>query len=68
MIKKEIGDVKVENFPRDNMRPKRGTLKIDKIKNLLGYSPNVDLSVGYPSYINWYLNNKDVFKKLTQET
>ena len=67
MIKKEVGEVKIENLPRDKMRPKRGTLKIDKIKNLLGYSPKVDLSVGYKNYINWYLNYINVFKKLTQE-
>jgi nucleoside-diphosphate-sugar epimerase len=68
MIENKIGEVKVENLPRDKMKPKRGTLKIDKVKNILGYTPKVDLSDGYPNYIDWYLNNKITFKKLTQES
>ena len=51
-------DLKVDEVPRDKMRPKRGTLEIDKARNLLGYIPEVDLEQGYRRYIEWYLQSK----------
>ena len=46
---------------RDSTMPERGTLKIDKAKKLLDYSPDYPLEVGYRKYIEWYLERKDWF-------
>jgi nucleoside-diphosphate-sugar epimerase len=43
--------------------PKRGTLSIEKAKNLLNYSPLWPIEKGYTQYIDWYKNFfKDKFK------
>ena len=34
--------------------PERGTLKIDKAKNTLGYKPLFPIESGYIKYIGWY--------------
>ena len=34
--------------------PIRGTLSIDKAKELLNFDPKWPLEKGYPKYINWY--------------
>jgi nucleoside-diphosphate-sugar epimerase len=65
MIEKHIGPVKTEILERDRMRPKRGTLEINHIKQKLGYTPKVDLADGYPKYIEWYTSRSDLFKKLS---
>ena len=44
---------------RDKLVPKRGTLSIQKAKQLLGYNPTYPIEVGYQEYINWYKNFSD---------
>lgn len=39
---------------RDRLMPERGTLSVDKARQLLGYVPNVSLEVGMQRYIEWY--------------
>ena len=34
--------------------PERGTLNIDKAKQLIGYKPTYSIDEGYIKYINWY--------------
>ena len=34
--------------------PKRGTLNVDKAKDLINYNPSWPLEKGYPKYIKWY--------------
>ena len=41
--------------------PERGTLKIDKAKELLDYNPDYHLEKGYKKYIEWYLDRKEWF-------
>ena len=36
--------------------PERGTLNVNKAKNLLDYSPEFNLEKGYIKYIKWYKN------------
>lgn len=57
-----LKDILLEHFPnakinyekRDKLMPKRGTLSINKAKNLLGYKPNFAIDDAYPEYIKWY--------------
>ena len=54
IIKKHFPDIKIRNVERDKLMPKRGTLNVDKAKDLIGYNPSWPLEKGYPQYINWY--------------
>ena len=54
IIKQYFPSIKVKNVERDKLMPKRGTLNVDKARDLIGYNPNWPLEKGYPKYINWY--------------
>ena len=54
IIKHHFGNVKVNYIPKDKFTPKRGTLCINKAKNILGYEPKYSLEKGYENYIQWY--------------
>ena len=56
IIKHYFPDIKVRNVERDKLMPKRGTLNVDKARDLIGYNPNWPLEKGYPQYIDWYKN------------
>ena len=57
-----LAKIVMENFPnidvihrkRDKLMPKRGTLSVDKAKELIGYTPSFPLERGYLKYIDWY--------------
>ena len=54
ILKKDFPNIKVKNKERDKLMPKRGTLSIDKAKELLNYIPSWPIEKGYPRYIKWY--------------
>ena len=64
----ELIEILRANFPkiviqkkeRDKLMPERGTLSIEKAKNLIGFKPIWSLEKGYQEYINWY---KKIFEK-----
>jgi nucleoside-diphosphate-sugar epimerase len=47
-------EVEVEYVERDALRPYRGTLSIDKAREMLGYQPQVALEEGLDRYVAWY--------------
>lgn len=47
-------DVEVVNKERDRLMPYRGTLCVDKARDLLEYAPENPIEVGIPKYIQWY--------------
>lgn len=51
--------LKYEVTPRDEFRPKRGTLDISKARKLLGYEPKYTLEKGISEYIEF---KKKIFK------
>lgn len=53
-IKKILPSVGIEYTPSDFNRPKRGTLNIEKAKNILGYTPRYQLEEGIAKYITFY--------------
>ena len=59
ILKANFENLKVKYQPRDKLTPIRGTLNIDKAKDLLGYQPIWSLDKGYPKYIEWY---KEIYK------
>ncbi len=58
VLKKELGDFECEYVPKDPNVPKRGTLCVDKIKNIIGYKPEYPLEKGYRDLIGWYKSIK----------
>jgi len=61
ILKDHFDGVNINYLPKDSLTPDRGTLNVDKARNLLGYNPQNSIDVGYPKYINWY---KSFWKKL----
>jgi len=56
ILKDNFNGININYSPKDKLTPDRGTLNIDKAKNLLGYEPNNPINIGYVKYINWYKN------------
>tara|TARA_B100001057_G_scaffold499945_1_gene612648 strand:- start:1996 stop:2994 length:999 start_codon:yes stop_codon:yes gene_type:complete len=56
ILKDHFPEVKISYEEDDPFIPKRGTLNVNKAKNLLNYSPQNNLEVAYPKYIDWYKN------------
>jgi nucleoside-diphosphate-sugar epimerase len=54
IVKSEFEKLDIKFNPRDGLMPERGTLSIEKAKNLLGYKPTFSIDIGYKNYINWY--------------
>lgn len=56
-------NIEVLHKKRDTTMPKRGTLKVDKARKLIGYEPENPIEIGYKKYIEWYLEKKDYLLK-----
>ncbi|SVE42621.1 uncharacterized protein METZ01_LOCUS495475, partial [marine metagenome] len=54
-------DLEVIYEPWDNIVPVRGTLNIDRLREI-GYEPEYRIENGYPRYIQWYLDNNKEFR------
>lgn len=58
----EVAAIVQRHFPevglvfgeRDRLLPHRGTLSVDKARQLLGYEPKNPIDAGLPKYIDWY--------------
>jgi nucleoside-diphosphate-sugar epimerase len=44
----------IEHEERDRLMPVRGTLSVDKARELLDYSPSNPLEIGIEKYVAWY--------------
>jgi nucleoside-diphosphate-sugar epimerase len=54
ILKDHFDDININYSPKDKLTPDRGTLNVDKARDLLGYKPQNPLEIGYPKYIDWY--------------
>ena len=61
ILKEYFPNLEISVKERDNVMPERGTLKIDKARELLNYKPKYPLELGYKKYIEWYLDRKGWF-------
>jgi nucleoside-diphosphate-sugar epimerase len=61
ILKKHFPGVEYEIIGRDEFRPKRGTLSIEKAKKLLGYEPDYDLEEGIAEYVEFVKNYNPYF-------
>jgi nucleoside-diphosphate-sugar epimerase len=54
LVRDHFPEVDVEYIERDALRPFRGTLNMDKARELIGHNPKVDLEDGLDRYVSWY--------------
>lgn len=54
MVKAAFPNININYLPKDDLTPDRGTLSIQKAKDLIGYKPQFNLEKGYHDYIQWY--------------
>jgi len=63
ILKGHFDGVNINYIPKDSLTPNRGTLNVDKARNLLGYEPQNSIDDGYPKYIQWYKEFWEGLKK-----
>ena len=54
IVRDEFPDLTVEDMPRDRFMPTRGTLSVDRARELIGYEPEYSIDEGMREYIDWY--------------
>lgn len=54
VVREHFADIDVQHVERDQLRPMRGTLSIEKAHRMLGYEPRVTLEEGISRYVGWY--------------
>ena len=54
IVQDHFPHVQIEHVERRELMPFRGTLSINKAKDLLGYQPKISLEKGVASYAEWY--------------
>jgi nucleoside-diphosphate-sugar epimerase len=55
IVRELVPDALVEERPRANDKPIRGTLSTERAERLLGYKSQWPLEVGYRRYCEWYI-------------
>ena len=54
IIHENFPNVEIKYMPKDKLTPDRGTLSVDKARELIGYRPDWPLEKGFVTYISWY--------------
>jgi nucleoside-diphosphate-sugar epimerase len=54
LVQDHFPEIEVEYVERDHLRPHRGTLSMDKARDLIGHVPGVALEDGLARYVEWY--------------
>ena len=63
ILKDHFEGININYIPKDSLTPDRGTLNVDKARDLLGYQPQYPIDTGYLKYIQWYKTFWDSMKK-----
>ncbi len=56
IIKKKLPQVILKEAPEAKLKPKRGTLNINRAKKLLNFIPNKPIEIGYSEFCDWYIS------------
>ena len=59
IIRQVIPEVFLQQAPPAPEKPKRGTLKMDRAKEHLGFLPSKPIDTGYREFCEWYVNKWD---------
>ncbi len=66
LVISEFPGIELKFNPRDSLMPERGTLNIEKARQILGYEPQYPIDKGFVNYIQWYRDfyaeNTEFFK------
>jgi nucleoside-diphosphate-sugar epimerase len=54
ILRKNFSNINIIKKSKENFMPERGTLNIDKARDLIGYNPGYSIEKGYQKYIDWY--------------
>jgi nucleoside-diphosphate-sugar epimerase len=54
IVQQEFPGISIKYVERDKLMPFRGTLSVNKAKELIGYSPSNPIETGFKKYISWY--------------
>ncbi|MGH2893481.1 MAG: NAD-dependent epimerase/dehydratase family protein, partial [Solirubrobacteraceae bacterium] len=54
LVQQHFPEIEVEYVERDQLRPFRGTLSMDKARDRIGHVPAVELEDGLRRYVSWY--------------
>ena len=54
LVQDHFPEIQVEYVERDNLRPFRGTLLMDKADELMDHQPTTELEDGLSRYVEWY--------------
>jgi nucleoside-diphosphate-sugar epimerase len=54
ILSEHFPGVHINYLPKDKLMPDRGTLSVDKARELINYNPQWPLEKGYVNYIKWY--------------
>lgn len=54
IVAEHFPNISIQYLPKDNLMPDRGTLSVDKAKNLISYNPQFPIEKGLAKYIEWY--------------
>jgi nucleoside-diphosphate-sugar epimerase len=54
LVQEHFPEIEVEYVERDALRPYRGTLSMDKARELIDHVPKVELEEGLARYVEWY--------------
>ena len=63
MVQARLGG-KIVTLPHDDFYPNRDTLTSDKLKNMTGWNPQMDIDQGIPLYLNWLLEQPYITKQV----
>lgn len=56
IIREFVPKVQVEEAPAAKEKPKRGTLRIERAREFLGFEPQYHITKGYREYVEWYVD------------
>ncbi len=63
IVKDVVPDAVLEERPRDENKPIRGTLSTDRAQAQLNFHPKLTLETGYRRYCEWYVDQWEKAKK-----
>jgi nucleoside-diphosphate-sugar epimerase len=65
-LKRHFPDLQYRLTDRDDFRPKRGTLSVNKARRLIGYEPRYSLQDGIDEYVKFVKEHHTMFNVLKQ--
>lgn len=55
IIKEKLPETILEEAPKVDLKPTRGTLEINRAQNLIGFKPKKPIEIGYSLFCDWYI-------------